>query len=109
MADMKSGELRFTRTERVTMGTPAAEALADQASVVDARKVFLLASSTLREKTDEIDKIERALGDRHGATFSGIAPHAPRSDVLKAADAARDAGADLIVSIGGGSATDACT
>lgn len=107
MADIRPSELRFTRTERVTMGVPTADALADQAGVVDAKKVFLLASSTLREKTDEIDKIERALGERHGATFSGIAPHAPRSDVLKAANAARDAGADLIVSIGGGSATDA--
>lgn len=107
MADIRPSELRFTRTERVTMGIPAAEALADQAGAVDARKVFLLASSTLREKTDEIDKIERALGNRHAGTFSGIAPHAPRSDVLKAANAARDAGADLIVSIGGGSATDA--
>ena len=107
MADIRPSELRFTRTERVTMGIAAAEALADQAGVVDAKKVFLLASSTLREKTDEIGKVERALGDRHGATFSGIAPHAPRSDVLKAAEAARDAGADLIVSIGGGSATDA--
>lgn len=107
MAEIRPSELRFTQTERVTIGIPAAEALADQAQVVDAKKVFLLASSTLREQTDEIDKIERALGDRHGETFSGIAPHAPRSDVLKAADAAREAGADLIVSIGGGSATDA--
>ncbi len=107
MAEIRPSELRFTRTERVTMGVPTADALADQAGMVDAKKVFLLASSTLREKTDEIDKIERALGNRHGATFSGIAPHAPRSDVLKAADAARDAGADLIVSVGGGSATDA--
>lgn len=107
MAEIRPSELHFTRTERVTMGIPAAEALADQAGVVDAKKVFILASSTLREDTDEIDKIERALGDRHGLTFSGIAPHAPRSDVLKAADAAREAGADLIVSIGGGSATDA--
>lgn len=107
MAEIRPSELRFTQTERVTIGIPAAEALADQAQVVDAKKVFLLASSTLREQTDEIDKIERALGDRHGETYSGIAPHAPRSDVLKAADAAREAGADLIVSIGGGSATDA--
>ena len=36
-----------------------------------------------------------------------MAPHAPRVDVLRAADAARKAGADLIVSVGGGSVTDA--
>ena len=107
MADVTPSELRFTRTERVTMGMPAGEALLDQAEAMGCTKVFLLVSTTLREETDEIAKIERALGSRHAATHSGIAPHAPRTDVLAAADAAREAGADLIVSVGGGSATDA--
>ncbi|WP_447756123.1 iron-containing alcohol dehydrogenase [Sphingopyxis fribergensis] len=107
MPEITPSELRFTRTERVTMGVPAADAIADQAGTMGCRKIFLLVSTTLRERTDEIRKIETALGDRHAGTFSGIAPHAPRADVLKAADAARDAGADLLVSVGGGSATDA--
>lgn len=107
MAEIIPSELRFTRTERVTMGVPAAEAIADHAGKMACRKIFLLASASLREGTDEILKIEAGLGARHAGTHSGIAPHAPRADVLKAADAARDAGADLIVSVGGGSATDA--
>lgn len=107
MAELIPSELRFTRTERVTMGIPAADALVDQAQAMDCDKVFLIASTTLKEKTDEIDKIEKALGSRHAGTYTGIAPHAPRADVLAATNAARDAGADLIVSVGGGSATDA--
>lgn len=107
MVSAPASELRFTRTERVTMGMPAADALLDQAQAMGCKKVFLLTSTTLREKTDEIAKIEKALGSRHAGTHSGIAPHAPRADVLEAANAARDAGADLIVSVGGGSATDA--
>lgn len=107
MAEITQSELRFTRTERVTMGVPTAEAIADEAGQMGCKKVFLLASSSLRENTDEIQKIEAGLGARHGGTYSGIAPHAPRADVLKAADAARAVGADLIVSVGGGSATDA--
>jgi len=106
MAKITPSELRFTRTERVTMGVPTAEAIADQADQMGCKKVFLLASTTLREHTDEIQKIEVALGARHAGTYSGIAPHAPRSDVLKATDAARSVGTDLIVSVGGGSATD---
>ena len=106
MAKITPSELRFTRTERVTMGVPTAEAIADQADQMGCKKVFLLASTTLREQTDEIQKIEAALGARHAGTYSGIAPHAPRSDVLKATDAARAVGTDLIVSVGGGSATD---
>ena len=107
MAEFIPSELRFTRTERVTMGIPAADALVDQAQAMDCDKVFLIASTTLKEKTDEIDKIEKALGSRHAGTYTGIAPHAPRADVLAATNAARNAGANLIVSVGGGSATDA--
>ena len=107
MTSFTPSELRFTRTERVTMGNPAAEVLVEQADAMGASRVFLLASKTLRQETDEIAKIENALGDRHAATFSGIASHAPRTDVLAATNAARDARADLIVSIGGGSVTDA--
>lgn len=107
MAEITPSELGFTRTERVTMGVPAANAVAGQADKMERKKVFLLASSSLCEHTDEIQKIEAGLGALHAGTYSGIAPHAPRADVLKAADAARAVGADLIVSVGGGSATDA--
>lgn len=102
-----SSQMTFTETERVTIGKPACEAIRDEAEKLDARRVFILASETLRVKTDEIAAIERSLGDRHAITFSGIAPHAPRSHVLRAADIAREARADLIVSVGGGSVTDA--
>ena len=104
---MQIGEMTLTSTQRVVFGKPAAEAIAAEAERIGSRRVFLLASATLREHTDEIAAIERALGDRHAATFSGIRPHAPRSDVLKAVEAARDANTDLIVTIGGGSGTDA--
>lgn len=107
MPEIAPSELRFTRTERVTMGVPAAQALLDQAQALGSKRVCLITSDTLREKTDEILKIESTLGSLHARTFSGIAPHAPRTDVLKAAEAAREAGADLIVSVGGGSVTDA--
>jgi hypothetical protein len=32
----------------------------------------------LNSKTDEIEKIRRALGDKHAATFDGIAQHTTR-------------------------------
>lgn len=104
---MQSGEMILTSTQRVIFGKPAAAAIAAEAERMGSRRVFLLASSTLRNDTDEIAAIERALGDRHAVTFSGIRPHAPRSDVLKAVEAARAADTDLIVTIGGGSGTDA--
>jgi len=97
----------LTATERVTLGMPAAEAVAEESSNRGARKVFILASSHLNQKTDEIRRIEAALGSRHIATHDGIQPHAPRGEILKAAEHARSVGADLIVTVGGGSVTDA--
>lgn len=107
MKNLSSGEVDFTETKRVIFGRPAGAALRGQAEAMGARRVLLIASTSLRTGTDAIAAIETALGGRHAATFDGIAPHAPRSDVLRAVEAARAAEADLIVSIGGGSVTDA--
>ncbi len=104
---LSSGEVTFTETKRVVFGRPAGEALREQAEAMGARRVLLIVSTSLRKQTDAVARIESALGDRHAATFDGIAPHAPRSDVLRAVEAARAARADLIVSVGGGSVTDA--
>ena len=107
MAIAGGTEMTFTSTERVSIGRPAADAVRDQVERQDAKRVFILAGSTLRHKTHEISAIERALGTRHAATYDGIHPHAPRGDVLAAAKAARAADADLVVTVGGGSVTDA--
>ncbi|MEO0682054.1 MAG: iron-containing alcohol dehydrogenase, partial [Pseudomonadota bacterium] len=61
---------------------------------------------TLRETGEEIARIEAALGDRLAGVHAGVAPHVPRPDVMAAAAAAREAQADLIVAVGGGSVID---
>ena len=102
-----ASQVMLTATERVTLGVPAAEAIAQEAASRGASRVFILASSHLNRQTDEIRRIEAALGARHAATHDGIQPHAPRSDVLAAATRARAVKADLVVTVGGGSVTDA--
>jgi maleylacetate reductase len=99
--------LGLTATERVHMGRRTAEALVEEAELLGAQRIFLLVSSTLRKNTQEIAEIESALGARLAQTYDGIAAHAPRTDVLKAMAAARAAEADLIITVGGGSVTDA--
>src|SRR6202047_2162790 len=88
----------------VIYGKPAAEALREEAERLDARRVFLIASRTLNTKTDEIEKIRLGLQDRSAGTFDGIPQHTTREVVVQAAAQARDAKADLIVALGGGSA-----
>ncbi|NQV93736.1 MAG: iron-containing alcohol dehydrogenase [Sphingomonadales bacterium] len=104
---VQASQVILTATEEVTLGEPAADAVARAATERDAKKVFILSSTHLNRNTDEISRIEAALGSRHAATHDGIQPHAPRSDVLKAAAHAREVGADFVVTVGGGSVTDA--
>ena len=104
---MIQGMHRFTRMENVIFGTPAAEAIADESARRGAEKVFIVGSKSLYENTDEIAKAEQALGNRHAGTFVGIPSHSPRDAVIECAKAAEAAGADLLVTFGGGSVTDA--
>ena len=102
---LQSGRVVFSHMEEVLFGQPAAPAIAELAN--DAQRVFLMVSGTLNRETDEIDKVRRALGNRCVGVFDKMPPHTPRSAVIAAADQAREARADLIVTIGGGSITDA--
>jgi maleylacetate reductase len=102
----QSGRIVFTKMDEVVFGEPAAEAVAYQARRLNASRVFLLVSSTLNRETREIENVCKALGNRHAGTFDAILPHTPRHSVIAAADQARDAKADLMVTIGGGSVTD---
>ena len=103
---LKSGRVVFGAMEEVLFGIPTAQAVAEQAARLDAERVFLMVSGTLRRETDEIDSVRHALGNRCAAIFDRMPPHTPRRAVIEAADQAREAGADLIVTVGGGSITD---
>ncbi|MDF0518724.1 iron-containing alcohol dehydrogenase [Bradyrhizobium yuanmingense] len=102
----KVGIHNFPNIDRVVYGKPAAEALNDEAVRLNANRVFLLVSRTLNTKTDEIEKIRRALGNKHVATFDGIAQHTTRKQAAEVARQAKEAQADLVVAVGGGSAVD---
>jgi maleylacetate reductase len=100
----QSGRVVFSRMEEVVFGQPAAQAVAELAR--DAQRAFLMVSGTLNRETDEIDKIRRDLGNRCAGVFDRMPPHTPRQAVIAAAEAARVADTDLIVTVGGGSITD---
>ena len=104
---MIRGTHRYPPMDRVIYGIPLAEALAEEIDRLDARAVYLMASSTLNRQTDVIDTARRVLGNRLAGTCARIASHTPRTDVVAAANDARSAKADLILTIGGGSVTDA--
>jgi alcohol dehydrogenase class IV len=102
----QSGQVVFSRMEEVQYGKPAAATVADLVKRHGAERVFLMVSGTLNRDTDEIEKVRRALGNHCVGTFDKMPPHTPRTAVIAAAEQAREARADLIVTLGGGSITD---
>ncbi len=103
---MQQGQVVFTAMDRVVFGQPAAEAVAAEAARLQAKRVFILASGTLNRETDEIAKVRDALGDRFAGLSDDMPAHSPREAVVACANSAREAGTDLLVTFGGGSATD---
>ncbi|WKA29159.1 iron-containing alcohol dehydrogenase [Bradyrhizobium roseum] len=103
---MHKGRVVFGAMDEVVFGRPASGAILEQLDRLGAQRAFLMVSGTLNRETDEIEKIRRALGPRCVGTFDAMPPHTPRAAVIAAAEQARAAGSDLIVTIGGGSITD---
>jgi maleylacetate reductase len=100
------GRVVFGKMDEVVFGKPAAESVAEQTRRLGAERVLLMVSGTLHRETDEIGKIRSALGNRCVGVFDSMPAHTPRSAVVAAAAMGREAKADLIVTVGGGSITD---
>src|SRR5438477_8965126 len=96
---MLSGVYRFPPMESVIYGRPFAEAVKEQVEQSGATAVFLLASGTLARETGLVGQIRDALGNRLAGLHAKIGAHTPRTDVVEAANAARAAGADLLLTL----------
>jgi alcohol dehydrogenase class IV len=96
----------LTSLERVHSGRPLHEAVAQEAETIGAKRVFIVCSHSLNTKTDVIEKVRKALGSKLVGVFDSVRPHVPREDVSAAVNKAEPLQPDLLVSIGGGSATD---
>lgn len=104
---MRAGTFVFPAIERLIYGKPTATVLAAEAERLGAKRVFLVVSGTMNRTTDEVDKVRAALRERYAGSYDRVPPFTPRDVVLEAARQAGAAGADLVVSFGGGSVTEA--
>lgn len=101
------GQIVVNRLDNIVYGVPAADAIAQVVERLGHQRVFLMASGTLSRKTDEISKITDALGSRLVNCFSSMPAHTPRGAVIDAVQQAKEARADVVLTVGGGSVTDA--
>jgi len=101
---VKPGTHAFLPTSRVHFGTGCLERLEEETRSSD--RAFVITGRTLHEETRLIQHVEEMLGDKHSGTFAGMSQHTPGSIVEAAAGEAEMSGADMLVSIGGGSVMD---
>src|SRR5579884_888957 len=88
-------EHRFAATEHVVVGPGTVGRLRDECEALGMSRVVVVAG------------VERLLGARHVATFSGVTEHVPASAVDGLTALLREHRADGAVAVGGGSPIDA--
>ena len=69
----------------------------------NANNVFIITSSSIYLSTKLIQRIQETLGGKYAGAYTAIQKDSTYSSVQKATQAARQANADLLIAIGGGS------
>lgn len=88
---------------RVVFGAGASrDRLAEEVGRLDAERVLLIATEQERELAEDLAS---PLGERLAGLFTRVRPHVPVEVAERARDAAREVGADCLLSVGGGSTT----
>ncbi|MCC6805301.1 MAG: iron-containing alcohol dehydrogenase [Anaerolineae bacterium] len=90
---------------KIVYGEDALASLPNEVSRFGQR-ALLVTGNTIHTKTDLVQRVRGLLGDRLVGVFADTVQHTPRRAVLAASDMARDLKPDIILSLGGGSATD---
>ncbi len=105
-APLPTGVFHYLELDRVYFGTPAAEALQTEAGLRGAQRIVVVTSKSLNRKTDAVATALARIQPQVVGLFDDCVEHTPRESVLAVADLVRTTGADLIVSIGGGTVID---
>ena len=106
-SSLTPGTQRNFLLERVVHGRPAADVIVEEATKLEKSRVFIITSGSLAGDNALPRQIGRALGDKFAGLYAGVTAHTPRSCVIEGTAAAREANADLLVAVGGGSVVDA--
>jgi alcohol dehydrogenase class IV len=88
---------------RLYSGKDALENLPAELKRNGARRAFIVCGRSVSRKTPLISRIRAIAGDACAGVFDEMAKESPLSAVLAARDAARNAGADLLIGVGAGS------
>lgn len=93
-----------SRNARLHSGEDALERLASEVERLAAARAFVICPRSVGSETTLLRRVEEILGDRYAGAWAGAARESPRVACEAGAEAARGAGADLLIALGGGSA-----
>jgi alcohol dehydrogenase class IV len=85
-------------------GKDALEQLRGEVDRTKAKRAFIVCGKSVARKTDLLQRIKANLDETCAGVFDGVEESSPLPSVLRGTAAAREAGADLIIAVGGGSA-----
>lgn len=100
------GVCTFLPQERVIFGAGSIAQLGPELERLGCQRAFVVTGTTIATKTDLLTQVQEILGPRCVGVFFPMSQHTPRGDVIAAATQAREAKADILVSVGGGSPVD---
>ena len=89
---------------RIHAGVNALARLAGEADRQRAQRVLVVCGQTVANKTDLVQRVKDILGERFAGVYDGVKASSPVPSVEKGAAMAEQAGADMLVALGGGSA-----
>ena len=93
---------------QVCFGLPFPEACRKHvADTFQASKVYIVSSASLAKNTDALTRLQSALGSKVAGTRIGMKPHTQWSEILEVVKEAQVVKADLLITLGAGSLTDA--
>src|SRR3990167_7376546 len=92
--------------DRVIFGAGSLSELPQAVERLGVKRAFIITGRTLATKTEWISRVQGLLGGRCAGVYGEASQHVPKRTILDAAAQARDAQADGLVSVGGGSPID---
>lgn len=92
----------------ISYGLPFPEACRKHVEIAfRATRVYIIASKSLSQNTDHLKRLQTALGSRVVGVRYGMKQHSLWSEILEVTKDAANAEADLLITLGAGSLTDA--
>ena len=101
------GTFQYLNPGTIHWGEGCVSALDAELTRAGARRVFLITTGSIERNPAVLSAVEQAIGARLAGRTARIGQHAPVREVAQAAREAREAKADALVSVGGGSPIDA--